>query len=150
VDLIVVSRLIVLERDGHWAAALRRELDDAAVRIVETRSWDEVWQLLGQSPSALVAAELSPATPERTLAALARIERVYPQAAIIVLADRRLAGYRDLLLEAGALHFISSPRRLPEIGAILRRRAARFDGPVAADDPLEEIRNNLPWSDDRD
>jgi DNA-binding NarL/FixJ family response regulator len=140
----VSSRLIVLERDGHWAAALRREFDEAAVRITETRSWDEMWQLLAQSPGELVAAELSAANPERMFAALAQVERRHPQAAIIVLADRRLAPYRDLLLEAGALHFITSPRRLHEIRGIVKRRAARFG--VTAHDRLDEIRNNLPWT----
>jgi DNA-binding NarL/FixJ family response regulator len=139
--------LIVLERDGHWAAALRRELDFAGVRatVSETRSWDEVWQALGQSPTALVAAELTEAAAGRLLAALARVERRHPQAAIVVLADRRLAPYRDLLREAGALHYITSPRRLSEIADIVRRRAARFESAAGPAGPLEEIRANLPW-----
>jgi DNA-binding NarL/FixJ family response regulator len=141
---IVTSELIVLERDGEWAAALRREFDDATVRVVETRSWDETWEILAQSPSTLVAAELSASNPQRMLAALARAERRHPQAAIIVLADRRMAAYRDLLLEAGALNFITSPRRLHEVRGILKRRASRFD--TTARDRLDEIRDNLPWS----
>jgi hypothetical protein len=137
--------LIVLERDGHWAAALRREFDDGVFPIVEARSWDEMWQVVDKMPAALVAVELSAADPERMLVALSRIERRHPQAALIVLADRRLAPYRDLFLEAGALHFITSPRRLNGIRGILRRRAARFPA-SAVGDRLEEIRNNLPWS----
>ncbi len=140
----MTSRLIVLERDGEWASALRRELDDAAVRIVETRSWDETWETLAQSPMSLIAAELSASNPQRMLAALARAERRHPQAAVIVLADRRMAAYRDLFLEAGALHFITSPRRLHEVRGILKRRASLFD--TAAHDRLDEIRDNLPWS----
>jgi hypothetical protein len=143
-----VQPLIVLERDGHWAAALRRELDSAGVRatLIENRSWDEVWNALGEFPTALVAAELTEATAERLLAVLARIERRHPQAAMFVVADRRLAAYRDLLREAGALHFITSPRRLFEIGEIVSRRAARFQSAVGSAAPLEEIRANLPWA----
>jgi DNA-binding NarL/FixJ family response regulator len=140
------NRFIVLERDGHWAAAIRQELADAAVHIVETRSWDEVWQLVGQTPSALIAAELSAANAERILSALATIERRHPRAAMIVLADRQLASCRDLLLEAGALHFITSPRRLDEIRCIVCRRAERFKPSLAGRDRLEEIRDSLPWS----
>jgi DNA-binding NtrC family response regulator len=140
--------LFVLERDGHWAAALRRELDSAGVRVtlIETRSWDEVWKALGESPTALVAAELSEAAAGRLLAALARVERRHPRAAMVVLADRRLAPYRDLLREAGALHFITSPRRLSEVADIVRRRSARFEGIVESTGRLEEIRANLPWA----
>ena len=65
---------------------------------------------------------------------------------MIVVADRRLAAYRNLLREAGALHFITSPRRLSEIGGIVRRRAARFESAVGSAGPLEEIRDNLPWA----
>lgn len=140
----MTSRLIVLERDGEWAAALRREFDDATVRIVETRSWDETWETLAQSPSTLIAAELSASNPQRMLAALARVERRHPEAAVIVLAGRGLAAYRDLLLEAGALHFITSPRRLHEVRGILKRRASLFN--TNARDRLDEIRENLPWS----
>jgi DNA-binding NtrC family response regulator len=145
---MTASRLIVLERDGHWAAALRRELESAGVRVMltENRSWDEVWKALGEFPTALVATELTEATAGRLLAALARIERRYPRAAMIVVADCRLAAYRDLLREAGALHFLTSPRRLSEIGDIVRRRAARFESAVGSAGPLEEIRDNLPWA----
>jgi DNA-binding NarL/FixJ family response regulator len=136
--------LIVLERDGNWAAAVRREFDDAIFPIVEARSWDETWKVVDKMPAALVAAELSAADPERMLAVLSRIERRHPQAAVVVLADRRFAPYRDLLLEAGALHFITSPRRLHEIRGIVKRRAARFG--ITARDRLDEIRTNLPWS----
>jgi hypothetical protein len=140
------ERLIVLERDGYWAAALRRELDSARERVgfIETRSWDEVWQALGQFPTALVAAELTEAAAGRLLAALARIERRHPQAALVVVADRRLTAYRDLLREAGALHFLTSPRRLSEIADIVRRRTARFESSFESAGPLE-IRANLPW-----
>jgi DNA-binding NarL/FixJ family response regulator len=142
------AQLIVFERDGHWAAALRREFDFAGVRVTvsEARSWDEVWQALGQFPTALVAAELTEAGAERLLAALARVERRHPETAIVVLADRRLAPYRDLLREAGALHFLTSPRRLSEVADIVCRRTARFESTAGPAGPLEEIRANLPWA----
>ena len=79
----------MLERDGEWATALRREFaarefaagEFAAgslaaivapppIRLIETRSWDECWQRLGQSPAALVAAELTEAGIGRMVAAL--------------------------------------------------------------------------------
>ena len=122
------ERLIVLERDGHWAAALRRELELAGDRaeVVETRSWDEVRQALERFPAAFVAAELTDTGAADFLAAIAHLARWHPQAAVVVLAERRLAAYRDLLSEAGALHFITSPRRLAEADDILRFRQAQI------------------------
>jgi hypothetical protein len=196
-------QLIVLERDGHWAAALRQELDRdprnslplpldfgelsrtgegrrkgaaasiatsphpnplpkgegtvkwrrqssggvIGARVIEIRSWEECWERLARCPTALIAAELTDAGAEQMLAALSRLDRGFPQAALVALADRRLAGYRDLIREAGAVHFIISPRRLNEVCEILRRRTKCFPGAEAIDSPTERIRENLPWSD---
>jgi hypothetical protein len=165
------GQLIVLERDGHWAAALRQELGRESrillpvpkgegavewrrrstgrpvlVRIVEIRSWRECWERLAQCPTALVAAELTVEGAGHMLAALSRSDREFPKAALVALADRRLASYRDLIREAGAVHFIISPRRLGEVSELLRRRAERFPA-EAADNPTDKIRENLPWND---
>ena len=125
--------LIVMERSGDWAAALRAEFQDRSLklkaaapapRIVETRSLDELWERLRQWPAALVAVELTEANLPSILAALARAEREHPRAAVLVLAERRLAACFALLLEAGAMHCIASPRRLGEAVELLRPRAA--------------------------
>ncbi len=144
---MLVAPLIVLERDGHWAAALRRELDEKAIRLVEARSWDECWQRLAEQPSALVVAELTEANIDSCLAALERIDRRFPQTAIIVLADRRLEPYRTLLREAGALHFVSSPRRLSEVNEIMRRRSHLSVPATSTSKRLDEIIADLPWAD---
>lgn len=140
------ERLIVLEREGHWAAALRRDLDGLGVRVLEVRSWDEVRESLGKWPAALVAAELTEAGAAEFLTAIPHLGRWHPQAAVVVLAERRLAPYRDLLREAGALHFITSPRRLAEVAEIVRRRASKLAAATSTADFLDEIRANLPFS----
>ena len=43
---IATGRLIVCERSGTWAAALRRELAEAGVGLGETRSLVECWESL--------------------------------------------------------------------------------------------------------
>ncbi|HEV3415982.1 MAG TPA: hypothetical protein VG056_04195 [Pirellulales bacterium] len=141
------GQLIVLERDGHWAAALHLELDSTRIRLFEIRSWAECWERLAQCPTALVAAELTGEGAGQMLSALSRLDREFPKAALVALADRRLAGYRDLIREAGAVHFIISPRRLGEVSELLRRRAERFPAAEAADNPTDKIRENLPWND---
>ncbi len=140
------SPVIVLERDAHWAVGLRSELAVLRIRIYETRSWNEVWEMLAREPVALVAAELTEPGIDTLLAATVRIARWHPQAGLVVLAERRLAAYRDLLREAGALHFITSPRRLAEVTEIVRRRAAQATAATSTGDLLDDIRRNLPFN----
>jgi hypothetical protein len=143
---MAIARLIVLERDGRWAAAARREINDEAVRLVEVRSWDECWQRLAEQPSALIAAELTETNIDACLAGLHYIESRFPHAALLVLADRKLEPCRALLREAGALHFITSPRRLGEVKAILGRRRNQSYPAIRASNPLDQIIAELPWS----
>jgi hypothetical protein len=157
----MTAALIVVEREGHWATALRRGLADFArapsddgrgeqnlpvpvtPRIIETRSLDECWDELRRRPAALVAIELTEPLLPSILAALRRLDREHPQAAAIVLMERRLTACIPLLREAGAVHCIASPRRLSEAVELLRRHAARH--PAAADSP-EQMLAELPWS----
>ena len=148
--------LILLERTGGWAGALRRELGERPVRLVETRSFDECWQQLAAAPAALVAWELTAANLPQMVRSLLRLDRDFPGAAAIVMAERRLAAAQGLLREAGALHFVTSPRSLGPVAEIVRRRAvaqAESQGhpaPISAvigwDNLLDEIAAGLPWA----
>ena len=156
------SQVIVLERDGHWAAALRQEFAHArqhklrsdsspasreAARVIEIRSWDECWQRLAQEPAALVAAELPDTNPDSVLASLSRMDRQFPEAAMLILTNRRLVPFRRLLREAGALHFVTSPRRLEGVVEIVLRRCARLPAATGSAGRLDEILADLPWTD---
>jgi hypothetical protein len=159
---MLTTQVIVLEHDGHWAAELRHELGRSrsnslhpdsmpprheAVRVIEIRSWDEIWQRLAHDPAALVAAELTDTNPDSVLAALSRMDRQFPQAAMLILTNRQLVPYRRLLREAGALHFVTSPRRLGEMMQILVRRCGKSSAAIEATGRTDEILGNLPWSD---
>jgi DNA-binding NtrC family response regulator len=156
------SRVIVLERDGHWAGALRHELghprphhhypnstpiSNEAVRVIEVRSWDEFWQRLGQDPAALLAVVLTDTNIDSVLGALARMDRQFPDAAMLILTNRQLVPYRRLLREAGALHFVTSPRRLDEVVEIALRRWARLPAATSSAGRVDEILADLPWTD---
>jgi hypothetical protein len=155
------SQVIILERDGHWAAALRHELghprphrhcpdstpaSNDAAGVIEVRSWDECWQRLAKDPEALVAAELTDTNPDTVLAAFSRMDRQFPQAAMLIQTNRRLAPYRRFLREAGALHFVTSPRRLEELVEIVLRRCARLPAAISSAGRVDEILAELPWS----
>jgi transcriptional regulator with GAF, ATPase, and Fis domain len=54
----VPARLIVCERTGRWAVALRRELAEAGVRVWETRTLADCWTELAESPASFLVLEL--------------------------------------------------------------------------------------------
>jgi hypothetical protein len=115
-------QLLIYETSGQWAAVLRRELP-AGVTISEIRSFEELWgQLAATEP--VVALELTTAKFEATLAAIGRLSLAYPAALTLVVANRGLAEWRELVIEAGAAHFIASPRQIGEIVNIIKRHLA--------------------------
>ncbi len=136
-------RLIVCERGGEWAVALRRELGEAGPRVYETRSLPECWQLLAGHGASFLLLELVPAAVDDLIARLASMEREFPAARAAVVAERSMAAYEMLLREAGAVYFVATPRSLGEVAGMARRH---FDGAPRSRRPLmEEIRARLPW-----
>ena len=137
------ARLIVCERTGRWAVALRREVDGSDVRVHETRSIAECWQQLAESPAGFVVVELTGSNLSSLLERLARLPRELPLARVAVVADRRLAKYEWLIREAGAVHFTCSPRQL---GPLARAAAGHLDqAPSPPKTLVEQIRAGLPW-----
>jgi hypothetical protein len=113
-------RMIVCERRGTWATALRRHLP-REIRLCETRSLAECFGELVAAPASLVAVELSQSNLEPALDLVAEVGRRFPFAAVVVVAPRGWEAYEWLLREAGAVHFTTSPRD----GAALARLAVR-------------------------
>jgi hypothetical protein len=144
------NSIIVCESSGHWAAALRRELP-RGMSLVETRSLQEFWERLEESPAAIVALEFTADKREPVLATLMRIGRMFPNVVPLVFAERRLAGWEDAVREAGAIHFVVSPRRLEEVGEMFRRRMINVTqhAAMAAEDETLSIEQRifatLPW-----
>ncbi|MBN1589703.1 MAG: hypothetical protein JW888_09320 [Pirellulales bacterium] len=136
------AKVIVSEQSGCWAAALRRALGPA-VRIHETRSVVECWEDLAAAPDSLLVVEVTTGNLESFLERMARREREYPQARVAVVADRRLGTCRWLLLEAGAVLFVTSPRRLDGLAALAQRHLAAQ--PELAAEKTQKIWATLPW-----
>jgi hypothetical protein len=152
---MVSATVIVMERTGDWAVALRRHLHESTARLIETRSLDECWQRLGEWPEALVVWELTDSNLRALIAALLSLQREFPQATAVVVAERRLVAWAELIREAGAIHFVSSPRAISAIADIVSRRASRPSSVAYGrqslmetnDDALAAIWAELPWSD---
>ncbi|MCL4191079.1 MAG: hypothetical protein KJZ87_04995 [Thermoguttaceae bacterium] len=136
-------RLIVCEQSGKWAVALRRELGETGPRVYETRSLPECWQLLAGHGASFLLLELVPAAVDDLIARLASMERESPAARAVVVAERSLAAYEMLLREAGAVHFVVTPRSLGEVAGLARRHFAAT--PRSRRTLMEEIRARLPW-----
>ena len=138
------TRLIVCERTGRWAAALRMELAEAGVRVWETRSLAECWETLSAAPGNFVVVELDAATADDLLGRMAGLAHRFPRTRVAVVAARSLAEYEWLLREAGAVHFTCSLRQL----APLAQAACRHLGqvPTPRQGLAERIWAGLPWS----
>ena len=139
------ARLVVCESSGRWAVALRRELA-AAVRIHETRSIDHCWQALADAPASFAIVELTGGNADSLLERMLRLGRDLPLCRVAVVTGRKLVGYQSLMREAGAVHFICSPRRLGPLADLARRH---LDGaPEHQQGLIRQIWSNLPWSAD--
>jgi hypothetical protein len=95
--------------------------------------------------------ELTAANAKQLVATLLRLQRDLPEARAIVVAKRQLAGHGRLMREAGAIHFVISPRSLAAVADIVRRRRIELDAAAIHEiddtvDPQPAIIANLPWS----
>jgi hypothetical protein len=138
------ARLIVCETSGRWAVALRRELAAAEVRVHETRSLADCWTMLAESPASFLVVELSAGNSAALLQRMARLQREFPLARVAVVADRSLAGYEWLLREAGAVHFLCSPRQCGPLANLARRHLAQAPSPPRS--LADRIWADLPWA----
>lgn len=134
--------VIVCERKGVWAAAVRRHLPPA-VRLCETRSLADCRRELAAAPSCLVAVEVNPANLLAALELFAEMGRRYPLARAVAIAQRGGAPFEAALREAGAIYFTTSPREADVLARLAVRHAARI--PLARTTFAAQIWDSLPW-----
>jgi hypothetical protein len=136
------AHVIVSERSGRWAVALRRELG-REIRVFETRSVVQAWEQLACSPASFVVIELTNGNIDRFLTRMLRREREFPAARVAVAADRATAGCEWPAREAGAVLFVTSPRRVAVLADVARRHLATQPAPAV--DVMERVWAELPW-----
>ena len=136
------ARLIVCERTGRWAVAMRRELAEAGVRVWETRTAADCRDRLIESPASFVVVELG-GNVAGLLRLLARLTRQFSAARLAVAADHSHAGYEWLMREAGAVHFLCSPRQVGLLARLACRHLAQV--PPPSQSLAERIWMGLPW-----
>jgi hypothetical protein len=138
------ARLVVCERTGGWALALRRELAEAGIRVWETRSLSDCGFLLEESPASFVVVELGEATIEELLRFLQHWQVDYPLFRFAIVADRSLMSYEWFMRETGATHFLCSLRKMGSLADTVCRHLAQV--PQSPQSLTERIWANLPWS----
>jgi hypothetical protein len=136
------TRVIVCERRGLWAQALRRELRDFATAMAETRSLTECQQELRAAPSSVVVIESSVAAIEAVLSFLGRLPSEFPQAAAVVLAGLDERRWEWLLRELGAMYVAHSRRGLDVVAEIVQ---SRFAGSTREPKLAERILAEIGW-----
>ena len=136
------AKVIVCERSGRWAVALRRELAEAGVRVWETRTLADCRDELVENPASFAIVELA-SNLAGLLRLLASQRRRFPAARLAVVADRSQADYQWLLREAGAVHFLCSPRQVGLLARLACRHLAQAPPPQQT--LAERIWSALPW-----
>jgi hypothetical protein len=137
-------RVIVYERSGRWAAALREQLPPE-FSLAETRSLGECAAELALSPGSLLALEVT----ERNLSAivdlLSSLNRRDSLARALVLASDGLAASDGLLREAGAVHFVTSTRAASALKQVFENHFRRV--PLPPRNLADSVWESLPWAD---
>ena len=137
-------RVIVYERSGRWAAALRPQLPPETP-LAETRSLGECSAELALSPGSLLALEVT----ERNLAAvvdlLCGLSRRDPLARALVLAGDGMVASEALLREAGAVHFMTTTRAATGLEQVFENHFRRVPSPPK--NLADSVWESLPWAD---
>jgi hypothetical protein len=137
------ARIVVCEKTGHWAVALRRLLAPVGYRVYQTPSWEDCWDELQRRPASAVALELTPQNDALVLERLLRLSRQFPLACRVVLGDSGLARYEWAVRAAGAVHAVFAPRGLPAAARLIERHLAQAPEPELSF--REAIWRRLPW-----
>ena len=138
-----LARLVVCERSGQWASALRREWSDEEPRLHETRHEDDAWTELREAAGSCVILEVRRSRLAEVVAWLQRLGREYPAACAIVVGDADLTPTEGLLREAGAVlvHW-----RIRDADAIVRVARRHMAVRRPADRSWrEQFFDRLPW-----
>lgn len=139
---------IVCERVSKWSAALRGEPSVGEENVVEVRHTDELTSAINATPWAtVVVVELRSDGLSAALDALVNVECRDRRVLCVAVADEELAEIESVAREAGAVHFLTSPRRIAELVTLGKRHQARV--PAPAQTLRERVLAELPWSDAR-
>jgi hypothetical protein len=136
------ARLIVCEKTGRWAAALRRALKGQSAAIVPVRSLTQCQATLNAAPASLAAVEVTAANLAASVEFFTQTAR-HPLARLAALIPAELAGAELLLREAGAVDVLISLAQAPRLARLFVRQQRLSP---AADRSFQQlVAERLPW-----
>jgi len=144
------GRLILCEQSGLWATAMHRAYPEVRKYWLRFFRWRPAWEAFRSRPTSFLAVELWPENFSEILDGLRWMDCFAPEGRLAILADRRLAEWEWMFRQAGAVHFISSPRAVALLVQMtirhLKRSAWHLKRPAEAPASLaERIWRRLPW-----
>lgn len=113
------------------------------ISLRETRSLAECEAELREAPESLLVVELSATNLGDLFDLLARVGAKYCWARLAVVAERSLAECEWAVREAGAIHFVTSPREAVELARLAERHAALVPRPKQS--LAAQVWDSLPW-----
>lgn len=122
---------------------MRVELAATGVRLWESGPRPALPDLLAEAPGSFIVFELTPKNGAWLIDVLVELHRCWPGARAAVVADRSLTEWEWLVREAGAVHFLTSPRKLAPLVEVACRHLAA--APAPRQTLPERIWAGLPW-----
>jgi hypothetical protein len=136
-------RLILLEKTGRWAAAVRLAHAGRLPPLVETRSWADCSAAVRDWPRSLVAVEVTPGNLGAAVDWIVSAARSFPACRLVCLTTPELSPAELLLREAGAIDVIRSVLETPRLARLARRHDVR--APRQAQSLEEFVAERMPW-----
>jgi hypothetical protein len=136
--------LIVCEKTGRWAAALRSALGERPPSLVETRSLAGCEAALVDAPHSLVALETTASNLEATLAFVGRSIGRFPRCYFVALLDPEICDAALLIREGGAIATFDSVLDAARIVRLAKRQLAR--APRQEAEGRESVWERMPWA----
>ena len=138
-----LGRILVCEKTGQWAVALRRVLGDTDHPVHETRSLAECWAQLSQHPASLVVFELTAANVQAVVERLMDLTRRFRQARAVVVGVPEMEPFEVAARAAGAVGGAFSLLQLAPCGRMIERHLRSLPPPTGG--LRESVRRRLPW-----
>ena len=142
-------RFIICEPKKHWSVAVHRAWRSIGsglskrVRLEETSDFAYSWKLVNKAAAAFLVIDATSIGCEALMEAFEELRRAAPKVRFAVVGDRTLSDKEAAFREAGAVHFLTNPRRAEELARIAARH---FEAAPEPERTLEQkIWEELPW-----
>ena len=115
------GRVMICEKTGVWANAMRRLISDLPLPVMETRTLASCLQTGDHTKVVFLMVEVHRVMLDDFIPWSFEVRRRWGPLPWVVVTSREMRRSQWLLREAGATHVVFSPRQMGEVVRILRR-----------------------------